>query len=580
MTRSILDAARLARLARLALLALILAQVAEVAAVAGSPPRIEATWSQVGLDGLSIRCLLGDPANRAGLVAGTLENPVFLTADGGDSWFAAGQTLTASNIQALAFDPLAGTTVYAGTAAAGIFKSTDFGATWVSASGGIGNAGVSALAVDPRQPATVYAGTSAGPVFRSTDAGESWAASGDGLEDGEVTALVIDPAANQIVYAATRYAAGAYRSTDGGGSWSASSSGLANAFVSALVMDPVAPLVLYAGTDTGIFKTTDGGLIWAASSAGLETLHVQALAVDPAQHQVVYAGTEFGGVFSSADSGATWLHSSSGLAHASVESLVVDPVDGRTVWAGTRGGGVYRRIADPPATPTPTPLATSTPTATPTPPLAQGWRRFGPWFGDEPGPVDGSGHFWHEAGFDDHDWQEVAAAAAGGAANLPLIEQGTDHGFNDRYLRGSFAWDGITALWAELASDDGLSVYINGSLLGSWGRWREPGCVNLSAVCSVNAVVPPQAIPAELLLVGQNTIAVDLSNGGGPDYRLYVGITARPSVPAASSVAATVVTSAMLGGRWLVFRRRRAKRVAGRRSLVGSSPWCSPSIRG
>ncbi|MBI2569587.1 MAG: hypothetical protein HYV63_21495 [Candidatus Schekmanbacteria bacterium] len=541
--------------------------VLEITAITTSSAMADATWSATGLDGLTVRCLTADPANGSRLVAGTLEDRLFLTTNGGDTWFAAGQTLPVTNIQAVAVDPQQPMTVYAGTATAGVYKSTDYGGTWVAANDGVGTAGASALAVDPLQPMTVYAGTNTGRLVKSTDAGASWAASDNGLEDGEITAVLIDPTASQIAYVATRYAAGVYKSTNGGGSWNVSSTGLADTFVSALVFDPAASYALYAGTDTGVFKSTDGGSTWAASSVGLGTLHVQALAVDPVRHEVVYAGTEFGGVFASVDSGASWFHGSSGLAHDSVESLAVDPVDGQTVWAGTRGGGVYRRLNDPPATPTPTSVATPTLTATPTakatatatstPPLASGWRRFGPWYGDALGPFDGNGRFWLEPGFDDRDWQAVVAAVGGPPVSLPVIEQGIDYDLDDRYFRASFAWDGTTSLWVELASDDGLSVYINGSRLGDWGRWREPGCVNLSDLCTVNTVVPPQLIPADLLVVGQNVIAINLSNGGGPDYRLHLGITSQPSAPAASWLLAVALTSAILGGRRPWLRRLR-----------------------
>jgi pimeloyl-ACP methyl ester carboxylesterase len=144
------------------------------------------------------------------------------------------------------------------------------------------------------------------------------------------------------------------------------------------------------------------------------------------------------------------------------------------------------------------------------------WKKSGIWTGYQTGPQDVSGHFWKDRIFDDTLWSAVT-----------LPDSGSDSTADDRYYRAHFTWDGISDLSVNFSSDDGLAIYINGNLLGSWGSgWRQYGCVNGPSNCSVNSSVPAQIIPASMLASGDNVIAVDLWNGAiCCDYYLNVTLT-------------------------------------------------------
>jgi hypothetical protein len=122
--------------------------------------------------------------------------------------------------------------------------------------------------------------------------------------------------------------------------------------------------------------------------------------------------------------------------------------------------------------------------------------------------------------------QQVAEAHLQMAPNCRnrclLPASGSDSAADDRYYRSHFTWDGTSPLGLHFASDDGLTIYINGTLLGSWGNgWRQAGCVNnFSGNCGFNVSVPDQGIPASVLRTGDNanTIAVDLWNGDCCSY--------------------------------------------------------------
>jgi len=134
------------------------------------------------------------------------------------------------------------------------------------------------------------------------------------------------------------------------------------------------------------------------------------------------------------------------------------------------------------------------------------WRRSPVWTGNQSGPRDVAGRAWNDLAFDDPQWAVVA---------MPDSASSDSFTPNDRYYRAHFNWDGSSTVRANFSADDGLAIYVNGGLLGSWGSYRQFGCVNGPPVCTINTIVSPQTIPASLLRVGDNVIAVDLWNAGG-----------------------------------------------------------------
>lgn len=135
--------------------------------------------------------------------------------------------------------------------------------------------------------------------------------------------------------------------------------------------------------------------------------------------------------------------------------------------------------------------------------VAFSWKVSPLWTKSQEGPQDIYGHHWYEPMFDDSSWI---------TATIPF--RGEDSNDDDRYYRSTFNWDGVTDLGIEFGSDDGLAIYINGEPLGEWGSgWRIEGCVNDPYNdCAISTIVPPQQIPALMLLIGDNTIAIDIWN--------------------------------------------------------------------
>ncbi|NJM41604.1 MAG: hypothetical protein HC853_13010 [Anaerolineae bacterium] len=144
------------------------------------------------------------------------------------------------------------------------------------------------------------------------------------------------------------------------------------------------------------------------------------------------------------------------------------------------------------------------------------WRRSTVWSGGQVGPQDANSNAWHAPGFDDKAWNLVS-----------LPDTSFDLNANDRYYRTRFNWDGVSPVTLSFKSDDGLSIYINGLALGTWGTgWRQSGCVNSAPTCVNSMTVPVQTISTSLLRPGENVIAVDVWNAAACCfYYVDIGLT-------------------------------------------------------
>jgi photosystem II stability/assembly factor-like uncharacterized protein len=231
---------------------------------------------------------------------------VFKSTDGGTTWQAANSglfgkdtTLEQRNhrlaegyVYALAVDPRDPETVYAGTLEEGLFKTTNGGASWRS----VGLRGVSTLVLDPRDPETIYAGAEGGgppQIFKSTDGGSSWSAVG--LQGKNVKWLSLNPEDTDIVYAGT-FEHGVFRSRDGGSSWRAWRD------VGGLTFDPQNAETVYANSEGRILKSTDGARTWRGLDVGRAA---DFLALDPGNSATLYAEADRG-LIKSTDAGRSW----------------------------------------------------------------------------------------------------------------------------------------------------------------------------------------------------------------------------------------------------------------------------------
>lgn len=299
-----------------------------------------------------VSALIVDPRDADVAYAGTQENGLFKTEDGGRSWRRVGPKYPWFRVNRLAFQPGTPSVIYAGLVR-GVYRSSDGGATWEPA--GLRRGFVTALAADPKRAQTLYAGTYeeeepdtvTGGVYKTTNGGASWRRT-QGVRDA-IDAIAIDPHNAGVVYAHTW--GGVVRTANGGRTWRSVNPG-PTAGGPALALDPRNPETIYLGSGVdarggaGVMKSVDGGRSWRRMSAGLRTARVSGLAV---ARGTAYAVVIERGVFKRVD--GTWRRVNAGLPRdTTVQTLAVDPrrpanVYGRTYGAVLRsanGGATWR----------------------------------------------------------------------------------------------------------------------------------------------------------------------------------------------------------------------------------------------
>ena len=289
-----------------------------------------------------VYALAVDPRDAAIVYAGTWENGLFKTVNGGRTWRSLRPDAA---VNALALHRQT-STIYAGVED-GVVKSSDGGVTWQQT--GLQGEYVMTLALDPNQPGTIYASTNDRGVFRTADGGANWRRVG--LEGEGISSVALDPSARGVVYAAT-WEKGLLKTEDAGRSWRQLGAGASSA---AVALDPRDPATIYLASRRGaadgrVAKSADGGRSWRPADTGLTAARVSALALDPGSPGTAYAAIDGRGIVKRVD--GTWRDVSTGLTAPGVHALAVDPQNPATLFAATdegvfkstNGGGVWRGL--------------------------------------------------------------------------------------------------------------------------------------------------------------------------------------------------------------------------------------------
>ncbi|HTY36494.1 MAG TPA: hypothetical protein VMH23_05255 [Bacteroidota bacterium] len=148
-----------------------------------------AQWRLCGLNGKGIRTILQHPADPKTFFAGTEDDGVFMSRDGGTTWLQSNAGLTQQTVYTIACDRSTPDILFVGTHGGGVYRSADRGKTWKPCILGLENLVVHTLAILPTNPSTLFAGTLNGGLFRSTDGGAHW--SFNSQEEGQVWGLSV-----------------------------------------------------------------------------------------------------------------------------------------------------------------------------------------------------------------------------------------------------------------------------------------------------------------------------------------------------------------------------------------------------
>ncbi len=265
-------------------------------------------------------------------------------------WVSAAEAFASQGVAALARAPSEEQVLYAGTVDNGVYRSDDGGLSWRPLPSL--SVGIPALAVDPSSADHLYMLAAWERIYESRDGGRSWLARWEGLGvTTEAVSLAIDPAASAVYLGGDT---GLYRSVNGQ-DWAWIGPDLVDQSVLALLVQPVPDIlgggsILYIGTTRGAYRSLDGGKSIQGSDPdlgwgrGLQQVSVTAFLIDPHDPQQLYAGTAYQGVYQSLDWGQSWQP----LGPPELESEVVEAL----AWgpAGelfvAAAGGVWRGLRE------------------------------------------------------------------------------------------------------------------------------------------------------------------------------------------------------------------------------------------
>lgn len=148
-------------------------------------------WKELALIGIGIRTIVQSPHNPDVILAGTEDNGIFRSNDGGRTWEKVNIGLKGLTIYTIAFDPTNSKIIYAGGYKTGVCRSNDEGKSWFCSEEGLnGFNSIHSIAVHPENPNFIVAGTIDGGVYISRDGGKTWKFSG--LEGTLVWTVVIE----------------------------------------------------------------------------------------------------------------------------------------------------------------------------------------------------------------------------------------------------------------------------------------------------------------------------------------------------------------------------------------------------
>lgn len=284
--------------------------------------------------GANIITLAVDPQDHLAVYAGTKENGMLYSYDGGESWMQA-KGISTGYVAAVAVDPRNKCIIYAAVGNQ-ILKSEDCNRTFQEVfRESLPNSFIASIVIYPQNSAIIYAATTQGIVVKSTDRGNSWARLSDFR--GRILNLVVDPGNPNLVYVSIRER-GVWKSEDG-----ANFRDLSPALkpikeakdVRQFIADPATPGALLLASKHKLSRTTDGGTTWTALPViSPESVEILTVAVNPRNSRELYYGTATT-FYRSVDGGQRW--STEKLpTRRQASAILIDPENPATIYLGVQ----------------------------------------------------------------------------------------------------------------------------------------------------------------------------------------------------------------------------------------------------
>jgi photosystem II stability/assembly factor-like uncharacterized protein len=295
-------------------------------------------WNdRILLENRGVQCIAVDPDNPNRLFAGTFDDGLFRSLDGGESWRQVGESIPYNRFPSVAVSPsrrVSGlSAVYAGTEPSSLYVSEDDGETWTDLASlrdlpsaptwsfppRPWTSHVRWIALSVHDPELIFAGIELGGVMRSTDGGKTWEDRKPGSYH-DSHCIRTHPVDRTRIYEAA--GGGVAISIDAGDTWTPVDEGMDRHYVWALAVDPDDPerwfvsashSARYAHRDDesseAMIYRKEGDQPWQPAMSGLEQPMPEmpyVLLTIPGEPATIFAGTRQGSLFISTNRGDSW----------------------------------------------------------------------------------------------------------------------------------------------------------------------------------------------------------------------------------------------------------------------------------
>lgn len=272
-----------------------------------------------------------DPSDHLAIYAGTKENGMFYTYDGGESWRRP-KEITSGRVNAAAVDAKDKCNIYVATVNR-ILKSTDCNRSFSEIYRD--ESEISSLVIDNYNSQNLYAGTAKGTILKSQDGGRTWTS----LKNfaGRVVDIVVNPQDTRVIYAAV-LRRGIWKSSDGGSDWSDLTDGFkkmtGSLEIKKLVISQSSPDGLVFASKYGLIGTNNGGNTWDEIKLLTKpgNVDIYSLAISPKDARNIFYGTA-STFYRSQDGGATWSTKKLPTSRAAT-ALLVDAQEPLVIYLG------------------------------------------------------------------------------------------------------------------------------------------------------------------------------------------------------------------------------------------------------
>ena len=219
-------------------------------------------------------------------------------------------SLEGSGAQCVAVDPHDPRRVYAGTYDDGVYRTLDGGQTWEQVGDAIPHRRVLSVAISPSHRtggrSAVYVGTEPSNLYRSEDDGRTWQDFPrlPELPSAPTWSFPPRPWTSHVRWIAPHHSdpdllfvgielGGVMRSRDGGATWEDRKPGTYHDS-HCLVTHPTAAGRVYEAAGGGVSLSSDAGDSWMPVDGGMDRHYVWGLAVDPADPDLWYVSASYG----------------------------------------------------------------------------------------------------------------------------------------------------------------------------------------------------------------------------------------------------------------------------------------------